>query len=93
MTDDTRDDNEAEWEQLDEKVLLAQMLAELQRMNQLLAGAGVETSDRDDNEDATTMYRCRRCPETVPEDDRERHARASHSAPPGMVEQLFERVE
>jgi len=85
------DDYAAEWDDLDEKMLLAQLLAEQQRTNQLLTQALDDTPTPAD--DARTaddpQYQCRKCNETVPADDRERHASGQHSAPPDMIDTLF----
>jgi len=88
------DDYGAEWDDLDPKVLLAQLLAEQQRTNQLLTQALDDTpTPTGDAADATPLYDCRLCTDTVPEDDRERHARDRHAAPPGDADGLFTRVE
>jgi len=89
MTDDYTE-YEAEWEDLSEKVILVQILAEQQRTNRLLE----QLTDAPDasNDDATPMYRCDYCGETVREDDRQRHADGQHNTPPGAWERAFERV-
>jgi len=93
VTDDI-DDYGQQWDDLDPKVLLAQLLAEQQRTNQLLTQVLDDTpTPTDDAQDATPMYDCRLCTDTVPEDDRERHARDNHAAPPGDADRLFTRVE
>jgi hypothetical protein len=71
---------------IDTNVLLAQILAELQTIRRTLTEADTESDD-------AVAYRCRRCGETVPEDDRKRHAEAQHRAPPGTEDSLFEVVE
>jgi len=91
MTNDT-DDFEQEWDDLDEKVILVQILTELQQIRLLLSEA-----DRDAQSESSsgTMYVCTKCPDDtqVPKSDRERHARSEHNAPPGMAESLFTEVE
>jgi len=86
------DDFEQEWDDLDAKVILAQILAELQQIRMILSDA-----DRDAQSDSSseTMYRCTKCPDDthVPASERERHARSEHNAPDGMVKSLFEVVE
>jgi hypothetical protein len=91
MTNDT-DDFEQEWQDLDGKVLLAQILAELQQIRMLLSEADTDAQSESSSD---TMYRCTKCPgdTQVPERDRERHARSEHKCPPGMAESLFERVD
>lgn len=90
--EDTGGDYQDEWEDLDEKVLLVQLLAEQQRTNQLLAElVGDDTAT--DTGDDTTEYRCTRCGRVVAESDRERHTTSQHKAPPGQHESLFDPVE
>jgi len=93
MTD--TDDYAAEWDDLDPKVLLAQLLAEQQRTNQLLTQAldDTPTPARDAEDTDGPQYQCRKCNETVPAADRERHATSQHAAPPGDADRLFTRVE
>ncbi len=87
-------DYEEEWEELDPKVLLVQLLAEQQRTNQLLeqlAGGSDATE-----QDPTEMYRCTLCADpdqTVKREDRKRHAESQHNTPPGAWESAFEPVE
>jgi len=93
MTD--TDDYADEWDDLDPKVLLAQLLAEQQRTNQLLTQAldDTETPTDDARTADDAQYQCRKCNDTVPADDRERHATSQHAAPPGDADRLFTRVE
>ena len=79
-----------EWEQLDEKTVLVQILAELQRLNQTLGDAeDAAHSDRTEPE----RYRCRKCQETLNADARRHHALHAHKSPPGMVDAMFVPVE
>jgi len=94
--DDPRDgdepDYEQQWEQLDEKTLLASILAEQQRTNQLLAqltDSGGDTTEQA----ATPMHECKFCGDTIKEDIRQRHAESEHNTPPGEWSAAFERVE
>lgn len=91
MTDD-RDEQgyEQQWDDLSEKVILAQILTELQQIRLLLADA--DSAAQSDSDDAAT-YRCTECQTTVPADERESHARETHKAPPGMEDTLFEEVD
>jgi hypothetical protein len=93
MTD--TDDYADEWDDLDPKVLLAQLLAEQQRTNQLLTQAldDAPTPTGDATAADDPQYECRKCNETVPAGDRERHATSQHAAPPGDADRLFTRVE
>jgi len=84
------DDYADEWEQLDEKVILAQILTELQQIRLALTDA--ETGASDDAGDPTE-YRCRKCQKVVPADARGAHARDTHKAPPEMAEGMFTAVE
>jgi len=52
MSDQSDADYQEEWEQLDEKVLLASLLAEQQRTNQLLAQL-TDTDSKDVDKEAT----------------------------------------
>ena len=88
MTDP--DDFEDQWNDLDEKVILAQILTELQQIRLLLSDAETDAQSDADEQDA---YRCRKCDATVPAGDRERHARSQHKAPSDMVDGLFTEVE
>lgn len=84
------DDYEQQFEELDEKVVLVQILSELQAIRQLLTDA--ETDAPSDSTEQET-YRCTLCPGdvTVPKAKRERHAQSQHNAPPGELG-MFERV-
>ena len=84
------DDFEDQWNDLDEKVILAQILTELQQIRLLLSDAERGAQSDGDEQDA---YRCRKCDATVPAGDRERHARSQHKAPADMVAELFVGVE
>jgi len=88
MTD--QEDYEAEWDDVPEKVILAQIMTELQQIRLLLSEGDTRASDGDESEPA---YECVRCGETVPAGDRETHATGTHKAPPDMTELLFEPVE
>ena len=90
LSDKEREQHEQVWQDLDEKVILAQILTELQQIRLLLSDAESGTQSDGGEQDA---YRCRKCDATVPAGDRERHARSQHKAPPGMVDGLFTEVE
>lgn len=70
-----REQFEQQWQDLDEKVLLVQILTELQQIRQALTQA-----DRDPE----VSYRCRKCDEVVSAAARERHATKQHKMPPDM---------
>lgn len=82
-----QEDYEEQWEQLGEKVILAQILAELQQIRMGLSDA--TTGD----ESGPTMYECQRCQTTVQAEERQRHAREQHKAPPDMAESMFTRKD
>ena len=90
LTDAEREEYQEAWNDLDEKVILAQILTELQQIRLLLLDA--ETGAQSDAADETA-YRCRKCTEVVEADARERHARSQHKAPADMVDGMFEEVE
>jgi hypothetical protein len=91
MTDD-EPDYESEFEDLDEKVVLVEILAELQQIRRALTDAD---SGRQRASSGDVMYRCTRCADgtEVPEGKRERHARNEHRAPPDMALSMFEPIE
>ena len=90
LSDKEREQHEQAWQDLDEKVILAQILTELQQIRLLLSDAEQGAQSDGDEQDA---YRCRKCDATVPAGDRERHARSQHKAPFDMVDGLFREVE
>ena len=83
------DDFEDQWDDLDEKLIHAQILTELQQIRLLLSDAEQGAQSDGDEQDA---YRCRKCDATVPAGDRERHARSQHKAPGDMVDGMFTEV-
>lgn len=86
----TDQEYQEEWEELDPKVLLVQLLAEQQKTNQLLEQL---TDDDPIQDEATPMYECQYCVDTtVKKDNRQRHAESEHNTPPGEWESAFERV-
>jgi len=92
MTDQSDADYQEEWEELPEKVLLASILAEQQRTNQLLAQL-TDTDSGSVDDEATPMFKCSLCGDTVREGKRQRHAEGQHNTPPGGWEDVFERAE
>ena len=90
LSDKEREQHEQAWQDLDEKVIHAQILTELQQIRLLLSDA--ETDAQSDAADETA-YRCRKCTEVVEADARERHARSQHKAPGDMVDGMFTEVE
>ena len=86
----TEQDFEDEWDELDKKVILVQILSELQQIRMTLTDA-TDDAQRDKNTDPT--YRCRKCQATVEPSDRERHALNAHKCPADMVGGMFVEVE
>jgi len=94
LTDEQIAEYAAQFEQLPEKVILVEMLAELKVIRVAL------TQDRQERQEAgaeesATAYVCQRCvgDKIVAADKRERHARSEHAAPPGEELSLFRPVE
>jgi hypothetical protein len=87
--DSQREEYQEQWEDLDEKTILVQMLAELQQIRTLLSDADTGAHEGASNEEG---YQCRHCGALVPADDRERHAVSEHKAPPERVDAMFERA-
>ena len=81
---------EDEWDGLDEKVILVQILTELQQIRMALTDA---TDDAQRNENTEPTYRCRKCQATVEAPDRERHAMNAHKCPADMVVGMFVEVD
>lgn len=87
MTDDEPiDDYSDEWNELDEKVILAQILSELQQIRLTLQNGTAAP------ESESTMYECKRCGAIVEVDERERHAQGEHNTPADMIGSEFEEV-
>ena len=88
MSDDT--DFKDQWNDLDEKVILVQILTELQQIRMALTDA---TDDAQGQRNTEPTYRCRKCQATVKPSDRERHAMNAHKSPADMVAGMFVEVE
>ena len=86
----TEQDFEDEWDGLDEKLILVQILTELQQIRMTLTD-DTDDAQRDKNTEPT--YRCRKCQATVEPSDRERHALNAHKCPADMVAGMFVEVE
>ena len=81
---------EDQWNDLDEKVILVQILTELQQIRMTLTDA---TDDAQRQSNTTTTSRCRKCQATVEPSDRVRHAMNAHKCPSDMVAGMFVEVE
>ena len=86
----TEQDFEDEWNDLDEKVILVQILTELQQIRMTLTDA---TDDAQRDSTKETTYRCRKCQATVEPSDRVRHAMNAHKCPADMVDGMFVEVD
>ena len=86
----TEQDFEDQWTDLDEKVILVQILTELQQIRMTLTDA---TDDAQRDKNTETTYRCRKCQQTMPAGDRERHAMNAHKCPADMVAGMFVEVK
>ena len=86
----TEQDFEDEWDDLDEKVILVQILTELQQIRMTLTDA---TDDAQRDANTETTYRCRKCQATVEPSGRVRHAMNAHKCPADMVAGMFVEVE
>jgi hypothetical protein len=88
MSDDTRPDPAQRYEDMDEKLVLVQILAELQAIRQEVTAPADATPDTD-TAHAPDMYRCHRCSREVKATDRYDHAIERHKAPPEQAGGMF----
>jgi len=93
LSDDDIAEYAAQFEDLPEKVILVEMLAELKAIRVALTQGGRETQETGASASAD-VFRCTRCPgeKTVAADKRESHARSEHKTPPGEALSIFEPV-
>jgi hypothetical protein len=75
-----------QWENLDDKTLLVQILMELKAIRMRLPEDTTEHQAQ-----STAMYECDHCGATVKADERKDHALSQHKAPPDMMDTLFTR--
>ena len=83
-------DFEHQWDDLDDKVILVQILTELQQIRMALT-QGRQDSQTDRNSEP--MYECKPCGKQVTQGEKERHAYKQHKAPADMVGGMFTEVE
>ncbi|AFH22750.1 hypothetical protein OSG_eHP34_00085 [environmental Halophage eHP-34] len=83
----TDKDPAEQWDDLDDKTLLVQILMELKAIRMRLP----EDTSQEQHTDTTTMYECDHCGATVKADERKDHALSQHKAPPDMMDTLFTR--
>jgi hypothetical protein len=91
MSDDTQPDPAQRYEEMDEKLVLVQILAELQAIRTEVTdtGTGAAPTPDTDRTDAAEMYRCDKCRNEVKAGDRYDHALDAHKAPPKQAERMF----
>jgi len=82
----TDKDPAEQWENLDDKTLLVQILMELKAIRMRLPEDTTEHQEQ-----STAMYECDHCGATVKADERKDHALTQHKAPPDMMDTLFTR--
>jgi hypothetical protein len=81
---------DAAWDDLDDKDILIQILAELQTIRVALTDE-VEAGASDDSAtDGPATVTCNKCGKTIPDDDRTQHARNRHKCPPELTATLYE---
>jgi len=75
---------EEQWQELDEKTIMVQMLIELQQIRMTLQDTQGETRTG-----SSDTYECDRCGATVLEDERKDHAITQHKCPPDLAKGMF----
>jgi hypothetical protein len=74
------------WQDVDDKTLLIQILAELQTIRLAMTDEQPATDDSDPD---GGIIVCDKCGTEVRERDRERHAREQHKCPPELTDTLY----
>lgn len=94
IPDEAHERADETFQDIPEKVILAQILVELQEIRRELTQGGRETRETGAS-DAERMFRCTRCPgeKTLASSKRESHARSEHKTPPGEALSIFEPVD
>jgi len=93
LTDEKIAEYAAQFEDLSEKVILVEMLAELKALRVAVTAA---VEDADGGADAPQEnYVCQRCAgdKIIAAGERERHARSEHNTPPGEALSIFDPAE
>jgi hypothetical protein len=81
------------YEDMDEKLVLVQILAELQAIRtEVTDNDAAPTPPQSDTTDAADMYKCRKCQREVKAADRRDHALERHKAPPEVARDIFDPV-
>jgi hypothetical protein len=89
MSDDTRPDPAQRYEDMDEKLVLVQILAELQAIRQAVTDADAPGYEGDDGPEVEKVM-CNKCGTEVPRHDRERHAVERHKCPPSLADTIYQ---
>jgi hypothetical protein len=76
-SEEEREQLEAQFADLDPKVIQVQILMELQQIRMAL-------TEPQEEEETPDMYRCGACGEDVPAEKRQPHAEERHNAPKGI---------
>ena len=82
----TDKDPAEQWDELDDKTVLVQILMELKAIRMRLPE---DTTEQ--HTDTTTMYECDHCGATVKAEERKDHALSQHKTPPDIMETIFTR--
>jgi hypothetical protein len=82
----TNKDPSEQWENLDDKTLLVQILMELKAIRMRLPEDTTEHQAQ-----STAMYECDHCGATVKAEERKDHALSQHKTPPDIMETIFTR--
>lgn len=80
FTDEEREELEAQYEDVDDKLIQIQILMELSQIRMLLEGAQMDSEGGESKD----VYRCTSCNEVVDAQDRQAHAEDEHNAPSDM---------
>ena len=77
------DDVEQWWRELDTQQQQLAIYSELRQIREALQSESPQ-------EATEQMFDCTRCEASVTRENRQRHARKAHKAPPDMIDELFE---
>ncbi len=88
--DEPSDRLQESWDDIDDKDILIQILAELQTIRVAMTD---ETDIHTDTGTHEPQYNCDKCGGTIAKGDRETHARTAHKAPPSLAQDIFTRVD
>jgi hypothetical protein len=83
---------ETRYQEMDEKLIMMQMLAELQAIRQAVTDDGDTDESPKESVDMQQQYQCDKCRASVSRKDRWDHARERHKAPPNQVPHIFDPI-